>query len=734
MFGGGPHRAGMAAWGLALAVGIAGCGPGTGEVLIPPVEIRIGGGDAQFGTLGQTLPMPLHVVLTSIRTDLPVRNAIVEWRIASGSAEIIGVANVTSDSTGSARATVRVGQETGIVTVRATVQGQEGATATFTLEAVDRPVLQSVSPTSAEPGASVTLTGENFSPNAAQNIVLFSGVRGVVTASTRTTITATVPLCLPPREVSVTTQLGSVASSSRGFTIEGGGSVDSLDVGEVLDLVEPGGIECATLPGSGGRQYLVLLQSGSAIGPASHPFSFVGLSSDGASPAFQSPRLTPGSHAGRPRLGDLSALGAGSSAVQSDWEQRLRRLEAEYTRGRRLTLSETPPRASQTPQRVPTVGERRTFSVFRNPGDFVQVDAVAEYVGARAAFFVDENAPSGGYQQADLALFSQRFDDVIYPTVTGSFGDPSDLDGNDRIVVLLSPAVNALTPRGAPGFVGGFFFGVDLLPEENGSNAGEVFYSLVPDPDGIHSDPRSRDALMAVTPAILAHEFQHMVHFNERVLALGAEANEAVWLSEGLAQYAEELVARAYEGALGGGDTESAGLFRVGAVERARRYLAGTDSVSLLVSVGQGSLTERGAGFLYLLYLADRFGPSIAGELTASTRTGVENVEFETGTEWPSLLSDWWAASLLDETSAGLAERAYPTIDLPDYLGDPFPLEPSALGGGDFEVAGSMRSASARYYIVTPAAGGSTTLRLGGEAGGGSLPQAEIRMRIIRIQ
>ncbi|NIR38511.1 MAG: hypothetical protein GWO00_01660, partial [Gemmatimonadetes bacterium] len=102
------------------------------------------------------------------------------------------------------------------------------------------------------------------------------------------------------------------------------------------------------------------------------------------------------------------------------------------------------------------------------------------------------------------------------------------------VIILFSPAVNALTPRGSSGFVGGFFFGVDLLPDTEGSNAGEIFYTLVPDPDGIYSDPRPKDDILELVPAILAHEFQHMVHFNQRVLLLGAEANEAVWLSEGL--------------------------------------------------------------------------------------------------------------------------------------------------------------------------------------------------------
>ena len=46
----------------------------------------------------------------------------------------------------------------------------------------------------------------------------------------------------------------------------------------------------------------------------------------------------------------------------------------------------------------------------------------------------------------------------------------------------------------------------------------------------------------STVPSILAHEFQHMIHHNERIIERGASNREAVWLSEGLAHMAEDLV------------------------------------------------------------------------------------------------------------------------------------------------------------------------------------------------
>lgn len=714
------------------------------QVVLPPVEALVASGDSQYGTAGQTLSGPLQVLVRNVSTQLPRSGVTVRWTVQEGDASIVGVSATVTDSTGSARASVRMGQQTGPVTVRATVQERNEAFTEFRLFLVDRPVVTEVAPTSAAPGESVILTGQDFSPDPEQNVVLFSGIRGRVTEATATQLTVQVPPCLPARSVAVTAQLGSVASEGAvTLTVEAGGTVTSLQPGEVVDVVDERGFECVTLPGDGSARYLVLAQSASPLGAALHPFTLYGVAASG-SPAMlvdAAAQAGPELRSGDPRG---AVVGRAEGDVAGDhpqivFDQRLRELEAELTKGRPSTATEGGPAPLEVgPARVdgpaaapPAVGERRSFRVYQGPGDFTTVDAVARYVGDRAALFVDEDAPSGGLDEQDLALFSARFDDFIHPAVTSSFGSESDVDDNDRVIVLFTPAVNALTPRGSTGFVGGFFFGVDLLPEAEGSNQGEIFYTLVPDPEGIHSDARSREDILEVVPAILAHEFQHMVNFNQRVLVRDAEANEAVWLSEGLAQYAEELVARAYEA---NGDSEGVALFRGGVIDRARRYLSQPEAISLVVSVGQGTLAERGGGYLHVAYLADRFGEDIVGSLTRTMRTGVTNVEAETGTDWPLLLSDWWAATWLDGPGVETGPLTYPTIDLRGFVGAPFPLEPEEPGTADFARSGSLPSSAAAYYLVTPAAGGSTTLRLAGSGGGESPPQGGLQLRIVRVE
>lgn len=689
-------------------------------VALPPLELVVSGGDEQYGTVGQTLGTPLRVLVRTITGRIPHAGAPVTWRVTSGSASFEGLGTTTTDSTGSAEVRLRLGPATGEVRIQATAETRNNPTAAFVAFTVERPELTAMEPASAAPGASVTLTGRNFSPAPEQDVVLFSGIRGRVTAASMTELTVTVPECLPARSVSVSVQLGVVASGALPLSVEGGGVVADIPVGGVLDIADDPGFACAALNGNGSAQssFLVLVYSTSTVAAALHTYRVTGLASAPPPPARVAAVRAEGVRADR---------GPPDDGAQRAWDASLRALEADVVRAPHAPRLLA--RAGIAPA-PPVVGERRTFKVYRGPGRFADVTAVASLVSEQAALFVDVDAPPGGFTATDLQTLADRFDDVIHPVVTGAFGAPSDLDGNGRVVILFTPVVNALTPRGATGFVGGFYYGIDLLPDQAGSNGGEVFYALVPDPGGVFSDPRPRDMVMDVTPAILAHEFQHMVHFNQRILVRGAESAEAVWLSEGLAQYAEELVARAYDE---GGDAVSASLFRSGARARSRRYLSGPDTVSLIITTGEGSLTERGAGFLDVMYMQDQMGGDLLGRLVRTTRTGVSNVEAETGRPWEDLLADWWSALYLDGPVPESGARVYPTVDLRGYLGDPFPLQPEGLGAGDFVRDGSLWSSSAAYYIVVPDFAGTTTLRVSGEAGGPLSRHAGLRMRVIRL-
>jgi len=677
--------------GALLGVLTTSCGPGP-VVVLTGLEIVVAEGDGQFGAVGQVLGTPLRAVVRTAATQEPQEDVSVLWEIQGG-ATLVGPTTVTSDSTGAVEIQVKLGSTPEEVVVRATVARQVSARATFTLHSVNPPALTGVTPTSVAAGDTITL--------------------GRVVEASATQLRVQVPSCLPARDVAVRVQLGVVATDSLALSVTGGGEVTSLLVGQDLNVADPAGYGCFALAGGPGVQYLTLVYSASNVAAAIHPFELTALSSSApVAVAERAPRPS--------AVAQLPEAGA-SGDLQTLLDERLRTLEG-LLRG--LT---GPAQAPLAPAGVPSVGQVRTFHVYNGSG-YSQVTAEAKYVGTEAAVFVDQAAPAGGFTTADLQAFADRFDNVMHPVVTDAFGAESDLDANERVIMLFTPVVNALTPRGSDGFIGGFFFGNDLLSGAN-SNLGEVFYALVPDPTGVYSEPRSKAQVLNAVPGVLAHEFQHMVHFNQRYLALQG-GQEVLWLSEALAQMAEELVARRY---LELADATSAELFRSGTRARAKLYLASTDSVSLIVSSGQGTLAERGGGFLFVLYLEDQQGPDLLRRLTATTLKGVGNVEAEYGDDWHDIVADWWSAIYLDGPGPESGPWVYPDFYLRAFLGNQFPLHIDPLGPGSSRLGGLLWSSSAAYYIAAPEAGGTLTLRLGGEAGGPSASSAALRLRIIRI-
>jgi hypothetical protein len=705
---------------LLLVVG-GGCNSGP-TVVLPALEVVIGSGDGQFGVVGTQLQSPLRAVVRSAQTGQPRRGVTVLWDVMSGGAVLVGATSVATDSAGAAEVGLQLGGSPGETAVRARLADQQDVFAEFRLYGVDQPTLSDVSPTSAAAGDTITLTGTNFSPVALQDVVLFSGVRGQVVAASSTSLRVVVPRCLPARAVGVHVQLGIVASADTvALTVTGGGVSTDLAVGQVLDIADDEGLECHLVPGGPGVVYVTMVYSASTVGAARHPFRLTALSSlGGVIPVVARSPLPPHDDL----IGDEPA----DADPQAAWDRKIRAREGAAIRARGVQAT-APSAASRAPAAVPAVGEVRSFHVLNPEGEFDRVGAVARAVGSRGAIFVDTLAPAGGFTNADLDSLVMRFDQVIHPRVTATFGSSSDLDANGRVIILLTPAVNRLTPPGSSGFIGGFFYGIDLLPSSTGSNAAEVFYSIVPDPTGIHGNQRSKSSVSGVVPAILAHEFQHMVHFNERILVRSASSQEALWLAEALAQMAEEMVYRDYVAL---GDTASQTMFRSGTRSRSRSYLQRTDTVSLIVSTGQGSLPERGAGFLQMLYVEDQLGGDVLERLTQTTLTGVANVESVVMTDWPVLLGNWWAATYLDGPGHETGLLTYPDVDLKGFLA-PFPLSPTQIGAAGLSASGSLWSSSVAYYHVSPGAGVSLAMRLGGNGGAASIPHAAMRMRIVRV-
>jgi len=212
--------------------------------------------------------------------------------------------------------------------------------------------------------------------------------------------------------------------------------------------------------------------------------------------------------------------------------------------------------------------------------------------------------------------------------------------------------------------------------------------------------------VLRVMPPVLAHEFQHMIHFNQRFL-LRRVGTEVLWLSEALAHAAEDLVAAALRAR---GLDDEADAFAIQNLQRARRYLADPGGASLIGDDPPGSLEERGAQWLFIKYLSGHYGGTeLLRALTQTTLSGVNNVTAATGRSWGSLLADWsvalWADGAPELQGVTLEPRfTYTNIDLRDEFqrfGAAYPLGPVPVLMQDFVARDTLPAASMDYLLLT---------------------------------
>ena len=712
------------------------------------MTLTIVSGDDQFGPPSQFLIDSLALVVTR-DGGLPADAVLVDWEVAAGPALAQLTPRATSsDSTGLARAQLRLGSDLGKYTIRASIRGLPGESVDFEAWAVLPPTMDALSSNAANAGDVIAVTGTNFSPTAAHNVVLFSGIAGRVIVADPGRLEVVVPPCLPTRDVDVSVQLGGEASSSLPLVVTASAAVLKLALGADTTFWMDETPACVRVGSGSPETYLAVVQSTATIGAALYDYTFTGLRPTSSAPARRrSDRVSrnrePDHDAARvavrrrARAKPADALSGGARPLdqaQADWDQLLREREG------LLRASEAPVLGGGqgSPRGIPRIGEIREFDVLRSDGRFDDVTAKVRLVSQRAVLYEDVTA-EGSLSQADVQFFADLFDDPIYPVAVEAFGSPSDLDGNGLVIILFTPVVNRLSPPGSNDLVGGFFFGIDLMPGLEHSNAGEVFYVLVPDPTGKYGNVRNADLIQTVVPPILAHEFQHMIHHNERIIELGAPGRDATWLSEGLAHMAEDLVGAELRKR---GRTDEANEYQKGNRKRASLFLYEPQDVSLTIAAGQGSLEERGAAWLFLEYLRGQAGSdNVLRSLTGTTRTGTANVEAVTGRDWADVFSDWSAALELERRvfergplplRNGLRFLGFDLMAALALGGDGFPSRPISYFSGDFSARGRVRSSSGAYFLIGTEEGG-IAVGLSGLNGGLVPRNSGLRVKLIRL-
>ncbi|MEJ2204698.1 MAG: hypothetical protein P8170_11345 [Gemmatimonadota bacterium] len=370
----------------------------------------------------------------------------------------------------------------------------------------------------------------------------------------------------------------------------------------------------------------------------------------------------------------------------------------------------------------------------------IPITTEVRVVGERGIFVTDiENPTTDALTDGEIQAFSDAFDSFIYDADVEYFGPPSDLDENERIVVVLTVEVN----KAVGGQIGGATFVLDLLEPSvcSASDYGELYYHGVPDPGNVaRTRPRSKADVTDYFLPVISHEFSHILQYSVR-LRHGVESSAplAVWEMEGQASLAIEIVGHRALGRSPGQDYDAAAALSVAGrpwyegrflslaayyghdLDGGRHADAPETCTLLFVDPLQDTGCEPsqgyGASWSFFRYVADRYGAAWSGGEAGLMRDwidrnptlqGAANVEALLGRPFGELFAEWAAMHYLDarvpDADPDLLMASWNLGDVLPMLGANTTLEPTTRMFADFGASLLVRGGSTAYSLFTDAA------------------------------
>jgi hypothetical protein len=517
-----------------------------------------------------------------------------------------------------------------------------------------------------------------------------------------------------------------------------------LDVGEALTLQGRQAERIALPGGASGADFVIVPFLGSDVDAT------VTVGIDGA---VLLDAVGPPASARVPRdgVGLLGRRAFAAEAATARFHERLRAREIERLEPslRSTSRRATDMRArgvSEPPAPVPVVGDILSLRVINEAStDLCEAPLEREgrvaAVSNRAIMVSDVDSPAE-LSNSDLAAVAAEFDALVFPVGVESFGEPTDLDVNDRVIIFFTPVVNESEALG-------FFFAGDLFTQSScpASNEAEIVYILSPDPSGVTAVPADAEDVSFLASDIVAHELQHLINASRRVYVNDAMELETVWLNEGLSHIAEELIFYAST-PFGPGQnidldmllsapavTLAADRFVVGNFLFYASYAADPTETSL---TGLDTNATRGASWAFLRYAADHEGrpdSEFFHDLVNTTSSGLANLNavLETG-DALELMQAWTASVFSDDHVVGVPDfLTQPSWDfrsaLPALMDDgSFPLDLEVVEADGGQAVVSLNGGASAFFQVRVGAARNGELRL--DVSGSS--SAALRVSVIR--
>ncbi len=243
----------------------------------------------------------------------------------------------------------------------------------------------------------------------------------------------------------------------------------------------------------------------------------------------------------------------------------------------------------------------------------------------------------------------------VYPREKDFFGSPPD---GDFTILVLDIKDNYMTTETT--YLAGYFDPRNEFTVDFSNNRHMVYVDCDP------GSPTSNTFL-----GVIAHEYAHFIHY-------GKDPYETAWVAEGLAGLAGFLCGYGHP------------LFHVNA-------LAASPNASLVQ--WNDSQENYGAGYLFMLYLAEHYGGAdITQRIVASTATGIDGINRALAANYPvtfnDVFKDWVVANYLNDASvaggiyaysgtfAGISPAGFSSPGTPGHFADTIQDTYPASGGG----------------------------------------------------
>ena len=234
----------------------------------------------------------------------------------------------------------------------------------------------------------------------------------------------------------------------------------------------------------------------------------------------------------------------------------------------------------------PRLGDQRMFWVSNvDTNENFQITANLEYVTDHAYFWIEDGV---SFDARELQRLGDAFENQIYPTNREFFGSEwsPGVDNDPHLYILLA---------GNLGFnLAGYFSSADELhPLAHAySNAHEMFL--------LNAD--NIDLGDEFTYGVLAHEFQHMIHWY-------TDRNEESWLNEGFSELSSLL-----------NDFDPGGFDGIYAMNPDLQLTDWPDDPD-------ATTPHYGAGLLFTTYFLDRFGEDATKAVVAHPDNGMDSID-----------------------------------------------------------------------------------------------------------